>query len=81
MGPKMIWLFSLVSHFGNVLHLWVLPIVKHEAKVITSLNICKSQSVERRFSFACCHNECCSIFDFKRIFDPSSNFFGFSWSL
>jgi len=30
---------NLTSHFGNVLHLWALPIVKREVKLIVNINI------------------------------------------
>jgi hypothetical protein len=31
-----------VLHFGNIPHMWALPIVKHELKAIMSLNIGRS---------------------------------------
>jgi hypothetical protein len=33
------------SHFENVLHLWDLPIVKHNVNVIMNINICISQGI------------------------------------
>jgi hypothetical protein len=32
-------------HFGNVPHMWTLPILKHEVSINMNLNMCKSPGV------------------------------------
>lgn len=42
-GPRMRWLSSVALDFGNVPHLWTLPILKHEANIIMNINIYRSK--------------------------------------
>jgi hypothetical protein len=52
MEPMMRWSSSLALYFESILHSWALPIVKHEAKLIMNLNICKSGGI-RGGGFSC----------------------------
>jgi hypothetical protein len=51
--PKTTWEPSLALHFGNVCHLWALPIIKHKLKVMyMNLNIYVDHEVEEGRVFA-----------------------------
>jgi hypothetical protein len=55
-GPSMMRPYSLAPHFGNVPHLWDLPIVKHKVNIVMNLKHAKVEGIRGGRSVFSLHN-------------------------